>query len=470
MFPNGNNNFIFATMQLAYTASLIRGDSPQSRVTSGHVIRVDYPPRYEREKPGVDDSARQLVELSPEAILVYSGDAVSLLNQAACRLLRVQSADEVLGKSLFNFIHPDFHAVFHERAHLRVSATASIPLMEQIWIRRDGTRFYAEIAATSLIYDDAPALQIVVRDISERKRNEALQLGQNRILNMLATGSPLPDILEEIAGFIDSQSSPCLSSIQILDADGVRLAGARCLPQGAPRLPIFGKEGALLGTLSLYLADAGSPCGSDVELLTICARLAGIAIEGRASEERIRFLAHYDGLTSLPNRLLFGEYLDQALSDAECRSGRFAVLFIDFDRFKEINDSFGHDAGDQVLRDVAGRLRAALRDTDKIARMGGDEFYVLIENVVHERDVEAMAQKLLHAASRPLLIGDDAFRLSVSIGIALYPKDGNDGATLLRNADHAMYRAKDRGKDGYWFYAAGDERHSGEQASPLSTR
>jgi diguanylate cyclase (GGDEF)-like protein len=102
--------------------------------------------------------------------------------------------------------------------------------------------------------------------------------------------------------------------------------------------------------------------------------------------------------------------------------------------------------------------------------MGGDEFYVLIENVVHERDVEEMAQKLLHAASRPLLIGDDAFRLSVSIGIALYPKDGNDGAMLLRNADHAMYRAKDRGKDGYWFYAAGDERHSGEQVSPLSTR
>jgi diguanylate cyclase (GGDEF)-like protein len=132
--------------------------------------------------------------------------------------------------------------------------------------------------------------------------------------------------------------------------------------------------------------------------------------------------------------------------------------FLDLDKFKEINDTLGHDAGDIVLCEIASRLRGCLRHTDKIARMGGDEFYVLIEELDDARYAADVANKLLEAASQPVLIGGKECKLSVSIGIAIYPDDGGDGPTLLKNADKAMYKAKDLGKNGYQTYSSPDSR------------
>jgi diguanylate cyclase (GGDEF)-like protein/PAS domain S-box-containing protein len=447
-------------MQLAFTAAPIRGETTKKRTAD--IIRMDRQAQLTAPEPAMQDSARQLVELSPEAILVSRDNILTLLNQAAGRLLGARHADQLLGRSLFDFVHPEFHALFHERARLSVSDGASTPFMEQVWLRLDGTRFHAEIAATNLIYDDSPAVQIVVRDITERKRNEELQLGQNRILNMVATGAELPDILAEIAQFIETQFDQALCSIRILGDDSMTLTGdagpglaERCkTPKARSSWPILGKDAKMLGTLTICFREVVATSAEDQELLNICTRLAGIAIESRASEERIRFLAHYDGLTSLPNRFLFKEYLDQALRNSQRHASQFAVFFLDLDKFKEINDTYGHAAGDQVLREIAARLRAALRDTDKIARMGGDEFYVLIEDLKDGRHAASVAQKLLDAASRPVYIDQKECQLSVSIGIAIYPEDGTDGKALLKNADGAMYRAKELGKNGYQFISS----------------
>ena len=191
-----------------------------------------------------------------------------------------------------------------------------------------------------------------------------------------------------------------------------------------------------------------------MQLIRICTNLAGIAIESRASDEKIRYLAHYDGLTSLPNRFLFKEYLDLALRNAKRHGQKFAVFFLDLDKFKEINDTFGHDAGDQVLREIARRLRNCLRHTDKIARMGGDEFYVLIEELDDGHYAADVAQKLLHEAARPMRIGDQDYQLSISIGISIYPDDGDNEQALLKNADSAMYRVKELGKNAYQFFSS----------------
>jgi predicted signal transduction protein with EAL and GGDEF domain len=145
--------------------------------------------------------------------------------------------------------------------------------------------------------------------------------------------------------------------------------------------PLFGKHQNVLGTFTFYFRESTAPSEADCQLADICANLAGIAIESRMSEERIRYLAHYDGLTSLPNRFLFKEYLGLALRNAQRYASKFAVFFLDLDKFKEVNDTLGHAAGDQVLQEIATRLRSCLRHTDKIARMGGDEFYVLIEDL-----------------------------------------------------------------------------------------
>lgn len=446
---------------------------------------------------------RQLVELSPEATFVYHDGKITLFNQAGSRMLGVRDPKELLGRSILDFVHPDYQTLLLERARLQPHNAQPTPFIEQVWTRQDGTCFPVEIGATNLMYNDAPSVQVVVRDITERKRAEALQVGQNHILNMVATGVPLREILIEIARFVESQSNNGLCSILQLDTDSRTLADriAPSLPPGylarigdadvvasqgscgtavyrsEPLIvtdiasdplwverrdaalefglrayaswPIYGKHKKILGAFALYFRKPTAPSEKDMQLFGICTNLAGIAIESRASEEKIRYLAHYDGLTSLPNRFLFKEYLDLALRNARRHGNKFAVLFLDLDKFKEINDTLGHDAGDLVLCEMAKRLRNCLRHTDKIARMGGDEFYVLIEELDDSRYAADVAQKLLEAACRPIEIGGKEWRLSVSIGIAIYPDDGSDGQALLKNADKAMYHAKDMGKNGF---------------------
>lgn len=450
---------------------------------------------------------RQLVELSPEATFVYRDGKIALFNQAGSRMLGVRDPEELLGRSIFDFVHPDFHSLFHQRGLLQPHQAQPTPFVEQVWVRQDGSIFDVEIGVANLMYNDMPSVQVVVRDITERKRAETLQRGQNQILNMVATGVPLQDILTAIAQFVESQSDNGLCSILQLAADGVTLKGriAPSLPpaylavagdtqagpsqgscgtavhRGEPVVvsdiasdplwdkrrdialehglracsswPIYGKNRKVLGSIALYFRRPVAPSARDQQLFGVCANLAGIAIECRASEEKIRYLAHYDGLTSLPNRFLFKEYLDLALRSARRHGNKFAVLFLDLDKFKEVNDTLGHDAGDFVLCEIAKRLRSCLRHTDKIARMGGDEFYVLIEELDDSRYAADVAQKLLEAASRPVMIRDKECRLSVSIGIAIYPDDGSDGQTLLKNADKAMYRAKDMGKNAFQTYS-----------------
>ncbi len=163
-------------------------------------------------------------------------------------------------------------------------------------------------------------------------------------------------------------------------------------------------------------------------------------------------LAQHDPLTDLPNRLLFQDRLEHALERARREQGMLAVLFLDLDRFKDINDSLGHAAGDRLLQEVAGRLRGAVRREDTVARMGGDEFIILMEGLRHEEDAEHLARKLLAALATPMRIDGGAYYVTTSIGISLYPRDGTDGETLVRNADAAMYRAKARGRNAYDFY------------------
>jgi diguanylate cyclase (GGDEF)-like protein/PAS domain S-box-containing protein len=452
---------------------------------------------------------RQLVDLAPEPIVVCRDRHFTLVNQAAVRMFGARAASELIGKAVHEFIRADHHHAFDLHQSALLSDSNDVPFHEQVWLRADGSEFHAEIAATRLHFDGAPSTQLVVRDISARKRTERLQNGQNRILSMIAQGAELERILQDIALFMENLAGRGFCSIMLLDADANRLCDGASphLPadyvravgsvpidnssgscgtaalRGEPVIvadiahdplwkklrdialeqglcacsswPILGKDRSVLGTVSLYFSDIAHPTRQEIELFGICAELAAVAIESRQSSERIQRLAHYDGLTSLPNRFLFTEFLDQALRKAERHDRQFAVLFLDLDRFKEINDSYGHDAGDAVLKEIAYRLRSSLRQSDKIARMGGDEFYVLIEDLQHASDAADIAGKLLEEALRPIRFGDCECSLSASIGIAVYPQDGATKEVLLRHADHAMYEAKQDGKNGYRFFSQG---------------
>ncbi len=175
--------------------------------------------------------------------------------------------------------------------------------------------------------------------------------------------------------------------------------------------------------------------------------------ERKRAEERISFQAYHDLLTQLPNRALFKDRLSVALSQAH-RSGRLvAVLFIDLDRFKLINDSLGHAEGDELLKGVAGRLQSCVRRSDTLARLGGDEFTILLPDLSDAEDAALISQKVIDELRRPLTVGGQEVRTTASIGIALYPNDGSEAESLVKHADIAMYHVKTAGKNGYAFFS-----------------
>jgi diguanylate cyclase (GGDEF)-like protein/PAS domain S-box-containing protein len=176
--------------------------------------------------------------------------------------------------------------------------------------------------------------------------------------------------------------------------------------------------------------------------------------ERKRTEEHIRHIASYDELTGLPNRRMFHEHLSHALVQAQRNSKPLVVMFIDLDRFKNVNDTLGHAAGDLVLTDVAKRLRGCLRDSDHVGRLGGDEFVVLIEELPQLANANRVAMKILETVAKPFVVSGREFHLGASIGISTFPEDGRDLPNLLKNADIAMYRAKEQGKNNYQYYSA----------------
>ncbi|MGA9026834.1 MAG: EAL domain-containing protein [Steroidobacteraceae bacterium] len=190
-------------------------------------------------------------------------------------------------------------------------------------------------------------------------------------------------------------------------------------------------------------------------------RMSWQLVQGRSREgeaklayaERVEYLAYHDSLTGLPNRSMFSKRLGQSISEAKRYQRRLAVAFLDLDRFKQINDTLGHDAGDQLLQEVAMRLEGCVRDSDTVARLGGDEFVVFLPDLQDEKYAAVVSQKILAAVARPFTLMGQEYRVTASIGISTYPQDGLDEQTLTKNADIAMYQAKTEGRNNFQFYS-----------------
>ena len=175
--------------------------------------------------------------------------------------------------------------------------------------------------------------------------------------------------------------------------------------------------------------------------------------ERMKAQERLNYIAHHDTLTDLPNRMLLAERMTQAIKRAKWQKRIIALLFIDIDRFKNVNDTLGHDIGDELLKKVALRLHETVRDGDTVARLGGDEFGILLTDIAHESDVTDLSEKLLLALSKAYTVDANELYATASIGISLFPNDGDTDVTLLKNADTAMYQAKEKGKNTFQYYS-----------------
>ena len=176
--------------------------------------------------------------------------------------------------------------------------------------------------------------------------------------------------------------------------------------------------------------------------------------DSQVQAERSRHLSLHDVVTGLPNRILFNDRLTNALAQAKRHAWRFAVLFIDLDKFKAVNDSYGHDAGDKLLKMIGQRMQTSVRSEDTVARQGGDEFLCLLLETKDETDIAATATKLIVNIAAPCEFDGLTLSVKPSIGIAIYPQDGKSARLLLKNADRAMYKAK-QSERGYWFHARG---------------
>ncbi len=245
----------------------------------------------------------------------------------------------------------------------------------------------------------------------------------------------------------DIQSHPNWKNFRDLAA---RANLAACWSQ-----PIKNKRGEILGTFAIYhKTPIKQPLINEVELIEQYASLVVLMIERYQDDNKIKQLAFYDPLTNLPNRRLLLERIKHNLEIGKREKKRMALLMLDLDRFKWVNDSFGHLAGDELLQQVAQRIKSRLRDMDTVARLGGDEFTVLLEDITHVDDAARVAESIVNDLSRPFsLTQNDHVQIGTSIGISLYPEHGKTAEALIDNADTALYHAKDSGRGCFAYFS-----------------
>jgi diguanylate cyclase (GGDEF)-like protein/PAS domain S-box-containing protein len=350
---------------------------------------------------------------------------------------------------------------------------------------------------------------------SERDRLQSLEKNRNRVLEMVAENESIAIILEEVVHMVEAQCPGALCSLLLLKDEMLTWVAAPGFPPEALRLlkpfrvlrdtaglaaaevargtvfwddvrscpfwadrsrlarqlgiescrstPILSVDGMLMGMLALHYKSGQARDDSDGELLEAASRLAARALEQRGFTERLEFQARHDSLTGLPNRAYFMELLEAALQDASERSGSLAVLFIDLDRFKQINDILGHAMGDRLLKEVGQRLKRLLTEDDLAGRMGGDEFTIVLTRQPDEQTAVLASQEFLNAFRAPHQIEDNELFVTASIGVSLYPRHGQSVAELLRHADLAMYHAKNSGKNDVVVFRAKDHTVSLER-------
>ena len=233
--------------------------------------------------------------------------------------------------------------------------------------------------------------------------------------------------------------------------DGIHEHGHYCVP-------LFFQQ-KLIGVLNLYLPHNHiQDPEEDAFVVTIANTLAGLVMRRKleaALEQSRKALDHqarHDRLTGLPNRMLFHERVEQALLRARRDRNKMALLFVDLDRFKQVNDAFGHEAGDRLLVHVSRTIQGLLREVDTVARMGGDEFTVILSGIHHEADATLVAEKMIHLLQKPFTVGDHVCEIGASVGISLFPSHASDAETLLNKADAAMYCVKGKGRNAFLVY------------------
>ncbi len=424
-------------------------------------------------------------------------------NATTARSLGYSDASELAGKSDFDLYDFETAQRYFEIEQAMMASGEPLIDMEEITPSLIGEGAACRLTSKIPLRNDRGEIIGLIgasRDITERKRQEELRRRQAELLEMIARNEPLETVLEALVLLVEAEIDGVSGSVLLLDSDGQRLrhGAAPHLPGAYTRIidgiaigpkvgscgtaawraapvvvedalgdplweefrsvveafgfrscwstPILTAQRNVLGTFALYSNTVRAPTTRETELVAIATHLAGIAIERRRGDERIHFMAHHDDLTGLPNRAFFKERMAKTLHQARAASRKVTVAYIDVNDFKGINDTLGHAAGDEVLKEVAARMANCVRASDMVVRLGGDEFVVvLVHQSSHDIGITRRLRDLQKAISKPVQFKGREIPISCSIGVAAFPNDGATADELLLNADRAMYGAKQQG-------------------------
>jgi len=461
-----------------------------------------------------EERYRALIEWSPEPLAVHRGGKLIYVNPAAIKMFGATSAQDLVGTPVLDRLHPDFRQMAMARMKSIASNGGATPPLEEKYLKLDGTVIDLAVQGTSIIYDGEPAIQASMRDITERKAAEARITHLNRVYAVLSSINTMiirardrDELFRQACRIAVDTGGFRMALIAIVDRSAMKIvpvasAGkdealltaikgilsstedapntmvARALrekkaivsndSQSDPQV-LFGKQyvesgvramavlpllvsDEAVGVLALYASEIEFFHEDELKLLTELTDDIAFAIDHIDKQARLDYLAYYDALTGLANRRLFLERVGQYLHSAASGGHKLAVLLIDLERFKSINDSLGRPAGDALLRQVADWLKRDSGDANLVARLDADHFATVLPIVKEEGDGAQLLETTMQAfMDHPFRLNDAVFRIAARVGVAVFPDDGADADTLFRNAEAALKKTKGRGER-YLFY------------------
>jgi diguanylate cyclase (GGDEF)-like protein/PAS domain S-box-containing protein len=418
-----------------------------------------------------EERFRILAEISPISICVACEGIFVYANQTAADIFADGRVESVVGHSPFSFFHEKHRPLIASRIE-QILGSGGAPWIELQLERHDGKVLWLQWTSKKISWNGQPALQVVARDITEEKEaQEKIRVLNERInLALESYDEAVWDVdlqtstytftggLQNIFSWANEFGSQRIGQVEwenvIHPDDFVRI-------QHAFRSYLAGEAAHYRCEFRLHARDGtwrwvysrGVIVARDEQRKPLA--MTGIVtdITARKENENLTWRhAHLDALTGLPNRRFFHERLELELLKARRTNRSFALLFVDLDRFKQVNDWLGHDAGDQVLIEASHRIQACVRQTDTVSRIGGDEFTIILSELAENSHVEAVCQKILVKMSEPFRIGAESAYISASVGVTLYPLDASSADDLIRKADQAMYAAKKGGKHQFKYF------------------
>lgn len=461
-----------------------------------------------------EDKYRLLFDQSADGLLILQDNQLVDCNMAAAQMMGYSSTDEFLNSPPSDLLqHKQIGEANNTLTILDGKAIAAKKgnyRFESEYTRKNGERFPVEVLLNHIPDDTNEVTHVVWRDISDRKLTEEYNYFRSNILEKLTIDSPLETILEDIVLGIERLKPNALCSILLLNENGKQLN--HCTAPSLPTFyikaidgielgpfagscgtaaytgerviveditvdarwsaykdlalqadlaacwsePIISSENEVLGTFAIYHRVKNLPTDGEIKLIKQSVQLISISIERKRMEQKVLKLSSLDTLTGLANRRTLETLLKHASAANARTKKRGALLFIDLDNFKTINDTLGHSVGDQLLQQTAKRLSACVRECDTVTRFGGDEFVLIIENLdgdpLHAASqARIIGEKLLHVLRKPYQLVEKEYRITSSIGLTLFDGQATSG-TLIQQADIAMYQAKLSGRDSIYFF------------------